>query len=172
MQAMTSEGTLRRIPGILEQIGAVCAGLLMITLVAITFVDVVGRQFGFPLSFAFEFTQVAVGIMFYVTLPLVTLRGEHIVVDLVPYPPGSRLSCAVEAFVNLLSTFLLAMATMQLWQQGETLKMFHTVMMFTRWPVAPFVFFMSALSAVTAAVLFGLALRSLHGAFRPSGRVR
>lgn len=167
---MALEGGSARLPDVLEQIGAVCAGLLMIVLVAITFVDVVGRQFGYPLSFAFEFTQAAVGVMFYVALPLVTLRKEHIVVDLVPYRAGSVLAVAVDTFVHLLCTFLMVMATIQLWHQGETLQKFHTVMMFTRWPVAPFVFFMSALSAVTAAVFFALAVCGLRDKILPTGR--
>ena len=147
---------------VLEQVGVLCAGLLMFTLVVITFVDVVGRQFGYPLAFAFEFTQVTVGIMFYVTLPLVTLRREHIMVDLVPFAPGARSTLIVDAFVNLLCTFLLAMAARQLWQQGATLETYRTVMMFTRWPVAPFVYFMSVFAAITAAVLACAALASLR----------
>ena len=155
---------------ILERAGAICAGLLMLVLVLITLVDVIGRQFGYPLSFAFEFTQVTVGIMFYLVLPLVTLRREHIVVDLVPYREGARSTLFVDAFVHLLCALLLVVAARQLWAQGETLQMFRTVMMFTRWPVAPFVFVMSGFAALTAAVLLLLSVASARRALGRSPR--
>ena len=142
----------------LIQVGGILSGLLMFGLVCITFVDVVGRKLGYPLSFAFELTQVTVGLMFYVTLPLVTLRGEHIVVDFVPFREGSLTDLASHSVVHLLSALIMSVAAVQLWQQGSTLQTYNTVLMFTRWPLAPVVYFMSAMAAVTALILFALAI--------------
>lgn len=137
---------------ILEWSGRIATGVLMAVLMAITFVDVVGRQFGYPISFAFEFTKVCVAAMFYVGLPLVTLRREHITVDLLPVSPDSVLGNSIGIFVDLLSTVLIAIVARQLWHQAQTLEMFNTVMMFTRWPLAPMVRGMAALAALTALI--------------------
>ncbi|ALG91493.1 hypothetical protein TQ29_16435 [Actibacterium sp. EMB200-NS6] len=136
----------------LEGAGRITASVLMAMLVVITFVDVVGLQFGHPIAFAFEFTKVCVGAMFYVGLPLVTLRREHICVDLVPISPGSKLGIGVTAAVDLLSAGLIALVAKQLWAQAQTLEMFNTVMMFTRWPIAPMVRVMAVLAALTAMI--------------------
>lgn len=138
--------------GAIEWAGRITTGVLMAVLMAITFIDVVGRQFGQPISFAFEFTQISVGAMFYIGLPLVTLRREHIAVDLVPIRPDSLLGIIVGVLVDLLSAFLVAMVARQLWQQAQTLEMFNTVMMFTRWPLAPIVQGMAVMAALTALI--------------------
>lgn len=137
---------------VMEGAGALVASALMSLLVIITFIDVIGRQFGYPLGFAFEFTQMSVALMFYVTLPLVTWRREHITVDLLPAPGSNWQGHGLEAVMDLLAAFLIGIGAVQLWEQGETLQTFNTVMMFTRIPLAPLVFFMSALAGVTAAV--------------------
>ena len=147
---------------ILVRLGSVLGGILMFVLVCITFVDVIGRQVGYPLSFAFEFTQVTVGLMFYLTLPLVTLHREHIVVDFLPFREGSIADLTSEIIVGLVSVAVMAVVTFQLWQQGHTLQTYNTVMMFTRLPVAPVVYFMSVMAAVTTLVLAGLLYLSVR----------
>jgi len=130
----------------------VISALFMFGLVLITFVDVIGRKFGYPLAFAFEFTQVAVALMFYTTLPLVALRRENVFVDLLPLPKNKRWEAAVEAAIFLFCAFIVVFGAYQLWQHGVSLERFRTVMMFTRWPIAPFVYFMSVAASVTAIV--------------------
>ncbi len=147
---------------ILVRLGSVLGGILMFVLVCITFVDVIGRQVGYPLSVAFEFTQVTVGLMFYLTLPLVTLHREHIVVDFLPFREGSIADLTSEIIVGLVSVAVMAVVTFQLWQQGHTLQTYNTVMMFTRLPVAPVVYFMSVMAAVTTLVLAGLLYLSVR----------
>ncbi|MFK4752258.1 MULTISPECIES: TRAP transporter small permease [Oceanospirillaceae] len=148
--------TARTIARQLESMAAVVAGTLIFLLVLITFVDVTGRQFGHPLAFAFEITQLTVGIMFYTVLPLVTLRREHITVDLIAINPDSFGVRVLAALVNLLCVGALAVTAKELWRQGEMLEMLNTVTMFTRWPVAPFVYFMAVLAMFTALIFVAL----------------
>lgn len=155
--------------GKLETVVKGLGGLIMIALVLVTFADVIGRKAGYPLGFAFEFTQVAVGLMFYMVLPLVTLRGEHIMVDLLPLPRNRMMSLAVRMGARIVCAGIFAVAAVQLWQQGQTLERFHTVMMFTRWPLPPFIYCMSVFAAVTALVFVYLGVleyapaRKKHG---------
>lgn len=141
------------------------AGLLMATLIIVTFTDVVGRQFGSPLPAAFELTQVAVAAMFYVALPFVTLRREHVVVDLIPWREDGTAARVIGLCVDLTSAGVIGMTAWQLWVQAGTLDRFSTVMMFLRWPVAPFVQGMAVLAAMTSVaclVLAALRLRPGH----------
>nr|WP_321443732.1 TRAP transporter small permease [uncultured Cohaesibacter sp.] len=65
------------------------AALLVTGLVLVTCVDVVGRYaFNAPLSGAFELTQVCLAALVFVALPLTTLHGGHVEVDLLlPFLP-------------------------------------------------------------------------------------
>lgn len=151
-----------------ERIFRVLAGLLMAALVVVTFADVVGRQFGHPLSASFELTQVAVAMMFYIALPFVTLRREHVTVDLIPLGEDRIVGRSLGFCVDFLSAVVVAIAALQLWEQAATLTRFNTVMMFLRWPIAPFVQAMAiltGLTAITCVVLAALRLTSSH-AFR------
>ena len=60
-----------------------CCWLLLFCLMAITCADVIGRYFfGTPVYGAFEMTEMLLAALIFVGLPLVTLRNEHITVDL------------------------------------------------------------------------------------------
>lgn len=65
------------------------AALLVTGLVLVTCVDVVGRYFfNAPLGGAFELTQIFLAALVFVSLPLTTLHGGHVEVDLLlPFLP-------------------------------------------------------------------------------------
>jgi TRAP-type C4-dicarboxylate transport system permease small subunit len=59
------------------------AALLLLCLMAVTCVDVIGRYvLGAPLYGAFEITEMLLASLIFAGLPLVTLRNDHITVDL------------------------------------------------------------------------------------------
>ena len=63
-------------------LGGCCAALLA-GLAGLTVVDVVGRYvFNAPLSGAFELTQLMLGALVFAALPLTTIAGEHVEVDM------------------------------------------------------------------------------------------
>ncbi len=77
------------------------AALVLFGLMALTCADVVGRYFlGMPISGAFEMTEMLLASLIFAGLPLVTLRNDHITVDLLdpvvpdwlfPHPARRRL---------------------------------------------------------------------------------
>lgn len=146
-----------------EGLFKVVSSLLIGGLVVITFLDVIGRQFGVPLAAAFELTQIAVGVMFYVALPFVTLRREHVVVDIVPIDPDSRMGRGIGFAVDLVSAAAVAFAARQLWTQADTLAMFNSVTMFLSLPTAPIVRGMAILCGFTALICLALAMLRLRG---------
>lgn len=62
------------------------AALILLSLVALTCVDVVGRYFfNSPLVGAVELVEICMGAITFFSFPLMFARHDHIVVDLVPH---------------------------------------------------------------------------------------
>jgi len=62
------------------------AALVLLALVAITCVDVVGRYvFNSPLVGAVELVQICMGAITFFSFPIMFMRHDHIIVDLVPH---------------------------------------------------------------------------------------
>jgi TRAP-type transport system small permease protein len=97
----------------------IAAAVLVAGLVLVTCVDVVGRYlFNNPLSGAFEMTQVLLGALVFVALPLTTSKGGHVEVDLfLPLLPRTvanglaRFGGGVMAAVLLYFAFRLVLLT-------------------------------------------------------------
>ena len=67
----------------LGKIISTAANILLCIMVAVTCIDVVGRYFfSAPLLGAHEIITLAMGIMIYLGMPLVTASREHLIVDL------------------------------------------------------------------------------------------
>ena len=61
----------------------IVAGLILLGTMVMTVIDVFGRYlFGAPLGFAYEMTELAMAVTFFIALSAVTLRGEHVSVGL------------------------------------------------------------------------------------------
>lgn len=83
------------------------ASVLLFAMMAVTFVDVVGRDlFDHALNGAYEVTEVLLGLIVFAGLPIVTWRREHVTVDLLtmrlralPRAVLARLAAGVTALV-------------------------------------------------------------------------
>lgn len=103
------------------------AALLVAGLVLVTSVDVVGRYFlNRPMMGAFEVTQVLLGALVFVALPLTTAKGGHVEVDLlVSIMPArvsrilARIGGAVMAVVLLYFAFRLVILTEDLMESNK-----------------------------------------------------
>ena len=68
---------------LLECATAVLSGGVLLFMAFLTLIDVVGRYFlNLPIPFATEVTEIAVAVMIFLALPLVSAKEDHIVVDL------------------------------------------------------------------------------------------
>jgi TRAP-type C4-dicarboxylate transport system permease small subunit len=78
----------------------VVAGIILFSTMTMTVIDVFGRYlFNAPLGFAYEMTELAMAVTFFIALSVVTLRGEHISVGLFDTLVTGRLATAREAIV-------------------------------------------------------------------------
>jgi TRAP-type C4-dicarboxylate transport system permease small subunit len=100
---------LQLIPTISKLLGA-AANALLCVMVLVTCIDVVGRYFfDAPLLGAHEIITLAMGIMIYLGMPLVTASGEHLVVDLASSLLGPKAKRIQQIIVNAIAalTFIL-----------------------------------------------------------------
>ena len=62
------------------------AALILLMLVALTCIDVVGRYFfSNPLTGAVELVRICMAGIIFFSFPLMFLRNDHIIVDLIPF---------------------------------------------------------------------------------------
>jgi TRAP-type C4-dicarboxylate transport system permease small subunit len=137
-------------------------------LMAVTFFDVLGRElFGLPVPAAFEFTRLALGLLVFVALPLVSANDEHVSIGLINGWFKGRAANRKQFVVSLFVAFLCAVLARELWVQAAALSQQNERLMFLQIKLAPFVYLMSALTLIAAIVHVVQAWLKLSGRFRP-----
>lgn len=144
---------------VVPALGCICA-VLMFSLMLLTCVDVVGRYFfNKPVTGGFEVTEMLLAALIFAGLPLVTLRGDHITVDLFdPLIPDRlfRVQHVVATAIGVACAAYLAwrlgIRAAELASRGETTSQLG-------FPVAWLAWAMSALMALTSAALVVVAFR-------------
>lgn len=87
-----------------ERVLGTVAAILLFTMMAMTTVDVIGRYlFARPLDGAYELTQLAMAAIVFVTLPIVTLRGEHVTVGLFEAAMKGRVAAVRDLVIALVA---------------------------------------------------------------------
>jgi TRAP-type C4-dicarboxylate transport system permease small subunit len=129
--------------------------LILACIMLLTSVDVAGRYvFNEPVPGALEVTEIMMGALIFASLPLVTIRNQQVTIDLfTPFIPG-LFKPMLHVLTHLASGLCMGVISWRLWvkagqmvQQGDT----TAVLQVKVWPL---VYFMSALAAVTALILF------------------
>ena len=134
----------------------ICIASLLLAIMGLTFVDVIGRYFfNAPLKAAYEVIKLAMGVVVFAGIPLITARSEHISVSLVEsvVPPAFR--WAMNIFANLVSAVVLGLFTWRLWVLTERFWAYGDSTMFLRIAQYPFAFFMCLTAGIAA--VFALA---------------
>ena len=122
-------------------------------MMALTFVDVVARYvFNRPLRGAFEVTELMLLVLIFAGLPLVSLRGEHVVFDSLDPLLERTVRRAQGLVVDLIVTALLGGIAWLMWSKAGQMAGFGDTTAQLKIPQGPFVYLMSLLCAVTALV--------------------
>ncbi|KAB2936124.1 MAG: TRAP transporter small permease [Rhodocyclaceae bacterium] len=128
--------------------------LILACIMLLTCVDVAGRYvFSEPVPGALEVTELMMGALIFASLPMVTLRNQQVTIDLFsPFIPAA-VKPALHVLIHVASGLCMGVISWRLWvkagqmfEQGDT----TAVLQLKVWPL---VYFMSALAAVTAAIL-------------------
>jgi len=144
------------------------AGALMFCLMLLTCVDVVGRYFfNKPVTGGFELTEILLASLIFAGLPLVTLRGDHITVDLFDSLTPDWLFRIQHVAAALLGAVCTAYLAWRLWLRAEDLARAGETTSQLGIRLAWLTYSMSLLMALTAAALaiisFGEPVRHIPG---------
>lgn len=155
----------------LDTASVAVAGLVLFCMMAMTFVDVLGRYlFNAPLGFAFEMTQIGMAVLVFAALPSVTLRGAHVTVGLFESLFRGRIRLLRDLAWHLVIAACFAGAAWKLsalaarfLRYGDRSSVLHVPMGWIAW----FGVGCLALAALAALCLAGLRLRRHLLADRP-----
>ena len=140
------------------------AALALFGIMALTFVDVLGRKFlDTSLTGSLELTELLMVMVIFAALPLVSLRREHVVFDSLDRWVPAGLRRVQQAAVDLLSMALLLGLAGLMWSKAGQMAEYGDITAQLKLPLAPFVMLMSALCAVTALLHGVLAWRPDFG---------
>jgi len=151
---------LRLLQAALKRVAECC----MVALALLTLADVLGRYvFNVSVIGAVEVTEILmVGVIFSGML-LATLAREHVVVDLLPIPAGRLGRRAALWLSHLTAAGVSALLGATSWSQAASAREFGDQTQMLNLPLAPVVYFMSAMLFVNALVQIGLLWSDLRG---------
>jgi TRAP-type C4-dicarboxylate transport system permease small subunit len=117
------------------------ASVALAIIAAVTFVDVVGRYFfNAPFAFTVELTQLAMAIVVYFGVGLVTHEDAHISADVVTLRLPARGRALFALVMNLLAAAFLVLMVWRLWVQADFLRGKGDTTMVWTVPLWPFAF--------------------------------
>lgn len=131
----------------------ILASLILAALALLTFTDVVFRNAGDAVRGAVEVTELLMGALIFVSLPLVGLRDGHVTVELTQRflrgLPGRILDLAT----RMLSAGVLLVIGWQLWVRAGRLAMANDLTATLQIPKAPLAYFMAVLCVCAGLLL-------------------
>jgi TRAP-type C4-dicarboxylate transport system permease small subunit len=142
-----------RLKRLLEALCGVLAATALFAIMALTLVDVSGRKLlSTSVPGSLELTELLMVVVIFAGLPLVSLRGEHVVFDSLDPLIEKTLRRAQGLVVDLLvAALLLGMAGL-MWAKAGQMAEYGDTTAQLKIAQAPFVYLMSGLLALTALV--------------------
>jgi TRAP-type transport system small permease protein len=154
---VSDTSAFREWPRLLLQ-GILAVALFM--MMTVTFIDVVGRYgFNAPLPGAKELTELLLLVVVFGAAPLVTAANEHITTSLFDEisPTTMRRTRAVS--ISAISAGACVALCWQCWVQGNLAAGLSARTPLLDVPTAPFIYFMSVMSAACALILLVMTIQ-------------
>ena len=141
---------LRIIPKVIE-VPSYLAITMLFFLMIMTFCDVILRSVANnPIESATELTRLSMAIMVFASLPLVTWKGQHIVVDLIDPLFSDKLARIRDIIIDLSCGILLFWPAQRVWVLAERSREFGDVTEYIGLPQYLIGWFIAAFSLLTA----------------------
>jgi TRAP-type transport system small permease protein len=142
---------------LLELACGVLAGLALFGIMALTFFDVLGRKFlDNSIPGSLEMTELLMVVAIFGALPLVSLRGEHVLFDSLDDRMPPRVLRVQKGVIHaLMALALLALAVLMWKTAGQFAETGETTAQL-RLAKAPFIYGMAVLCGLTGLVHVGL----------------
>ncbi len=133
---------------------------VMFFMMVLTCVDVVGRYFfNTPVTGGFELTEVSLAALIFLALPLVTLRNEHVVVDLFDRVTPDWLLRIQHVIASLVGGGCAGYLAWRLWVRAVQMGAAGETTAQLKLKLAWLAYGMSVLMALTAVAMVVLAFR-------------
>lgn len=133
-------------------LGLAASGLL-IGMVLLTFADVLARYvFNFPIRGAFEITELALLTLIFAGMPLVSRADEHVTMDFIDRILSPRARGLLARAVNLICAALFFGMAWLVWVKAGKIAGYGDTTDVLKIVVAPFVYFMALMVAITGVV--------------------
>lgn len=126
-------------------------GGLLFGMMALTFVDVVGRYvFAAPVPGAFEVTKLAMALLVFAALPLATSSREHVTISILDSVLPARAVRLQTAAADIVCAVALAVIGWRVFAHGLQLASYNEATTFLEIAYAPFVFVMGSFAGLAA----------------------
>lgn len=137
----------------LETLCGTLAAAALFAIMWLTFVDVAGRKaIDTSLPGSLELTEMLMVLVIFAGLPLVSLRGEHVVFDSLDPLLERWVRRAQGLVVDLLCAAALAGVAWLMWVKAGNMMEYGDTSAQLKIPQGPFIYLMSLLCALTALV--------------------
>ena len=134
------------------------AGLALLAMMLLAFVDVSARKLNMPIAGGVELTELLMVVLVFSGLPLVSMRAEHVTFDLIDqYLPNRVRNFLMHSMQFAASIAFFALAWF-MWGKASRLLEDGLTTAQLKIVVAPFAFVMCAMLAVTAFIHLALAV--------------
>jgi TRAP-type C4-dicarboxylate transport system permease small subunit len=137
----------------LDRVLGAAAAILLFGMMVLTTADVISRYFfNWPLRGAFEVTELLLLALIFAGLPLASRAGEHVTLDFVDAMLGGRAQSVLRRAVDLVCGIIILALAWRVWVKADKIAGYGDTTDVLRLPVAPFVYFMTLMVAVTGIV--------------------
>lgn len=141
-----------------ERILAHAAAAIMFLMMALTLIDVVGRNlFDAPLPGGFEVTELLLAVIIFLGLPMVTAEAAHVDVDICDPTVPERLKPYQDAFIGLVNVGAFATLSWMLWKLAFRTYQYQDTTAILEIPYAGLVFLMAVTASLSTVALVAMA---------------
>ncbi|MDI1238548.1 MAG: TRAP transporter small permease [Polaromonas sp.] len=145
---------------LIERVCGLLAAIALFAIMALTFFDVGGRKLlSNSITGSLELTELLMVVVIFAALPLVSLRGEHVVFDSLDHYLPEAVRKVQRALMQLICGVVLLALGWLMWQTGgqylETGETTAQLLILK----APFIYGMAVLCALAGLIHLGMALR-------------
>ena len=145
------------------------AAVVLFLLMVMTFLDVILRSaFNNPIESATELTRLFMAIMVFSALPMVSWKGENIVVDLLDPIFSARLAFVRDIVIDLICGTVLIWPAYRVWELAERSRQYGDVTEYLRMPQFYIGWFIAIFTFLTAAAFI---TRGLNRMIAPTGQI-
>ena len=131
----------------------IAASAILFAMMCLTFIDVLARYvFNRPIRGAFELTELALLVLIFAGLPLVSHADEHVTMDFIDRWLTANGRIFLNRIMNLLVAALMLFMAWQVWIRAARVSSYGDTTDVLRIGYGPFVYFMAAMIALAGAI--------------------